>query len=320
MPTLYKLESFLSERDFDPTAVMHDQENIRVNTFNEGGYTQEVFGFLGEQFKHHVNFLSLSTIRSYETLSQHRCIASTDGLIPLVDFFIRFSRPGNSLKTVLLIPHQLKEWVPRIWSDNVMLYSVNHSPKPSRPSHNIFVAITDQGLNSPSELQEEFLNFKKQSPQSNNNSVLLLAPSKAIIPAEVNRPYEHIRSLINAMDENDQFIFPSTIDQELMSKSHYYFSSKIKYLKINSELEQRFLANGSKPINPYTVNDKPELEISISAYHCLNIYEQETFNTDKTWDKINYDVSRLGVVDNLIGQDMSKLLIKQASHIGSTSN
>ncbi len=321
MPTLYKLQSALSERDFDPIAVMHDQESIRNNTFNEGGYTQETFDFLSEQFKHHANFLSLSTIRSYDTLSQHRWITSTDGLIPLVDFFIRFSRPGNSLKTVILVPRELKAWVPRIWSDNIMLYTVDRKNIENVSTHNLFIGIADQGLNTAIELANEFKSYKEKASQTENSSILLLNPKHMIIPSEITRPYSHVRELINSMDSRDHFELSSKIlNQELISQTTFHFSKKIKYLKIYSELEQKLLSFGASPLDKYHRDEEEQVRLPISAYHDLIISDCETYETDEQWDKINYDVSRLGVVDNLIGQDMCKLLMKQALHIGTFSD
>ncbi|PIP90302.1 MAG: hypothetical protein COW01_02530 [Bdellovibrionales bacterium CG12_big_fil_rev_8_21_14_0_65_38_15] len=312
MPTLHKLQSAFNERNFDPIAIMHDQARIRAETFNEGASTISLFEFLSKPFEHHANFLSLSTIRTYETLSKHRWITSVDGVIPLVDFFIRFARPGNSLKTVILISEELKSWVPQIWADNVMLYSVKHHNKSIRKnSKNIFIGVCDSGLNTASELALEFSEFKKRTPIEENISVHLLNPVNQIIPHEKTRPFEHIRELLKVMNNNQHFEDNDLlISQDYSLNSKFYISKKIKYIRSCSELEHRLLSNGSICAGEIETNKSAEESLLISAHHSLEIYDCDEFDTKDRWEKIHFDVSRLGFVDNLIGQDLAKVLIE----------
>ncbi len=311
MPTLHKLQSAFNERDFDPTAIMHDQANIRAATFNEGQYAIELFDFLSKPFEHHANFLSLSTIRSYDTLSKHRWITSVDGVIPLVDFFIRFARPGNSLKTVILISEELKSWVPRIWADNVMFYSIRHHPKPSaKSSKSLFIGVCDNGLNSAKELAKEFKKFKSNLPIEEKISIHLLNPKTSIVPQTKGHPFEHIRELLKLMNDQHQFEDNENLfQQDYCQNSTYYFSDKIKYIRSHCELEHRLLSNGSKPLSAYQAMSNRDESLQISAHHFLDIKDCGKLETQERWEKIHYDVSRLGVVDNLIGQDLAKTLI-----------
>lgn len=312
MPTLHKLQSAFNERNFDPIAIMHDQARIRAETFNEGASNISLFEFLSAPFEHHANFLSLSTIRTYETLSKHRWITSVDGVIPLVDFFIRFARPGNSLKTVILISEELKSWVPQIWADNVMLYTVKHHNKSLRKnSKNIFIGICDNGLNTASELALEFSDFKKSTPIEENTSIHLLNPLSQIIPHSKTRPFEHIRELLKVMNSNQHFEDNDLLtSHEYTQNSKFYFSRKIKYIRSFSELEHKLLSNGSISSQEIKTNRLAEESLLISAHHSLEIYDCDEFDTKDKWEKIHFDVSCLGVVDNLIGQDLAKILIE----------
>lgn len=312
MPTLHKLQSAFNERNFDPMAIMHDQANIRKITFDEGHHAIELFDFLSRPYEHHANFLSLSTIRTYDTLSKHRWITSVDGVIPLVDFFIRFARPGNSLKTVILISEELESWVPRIWADNVMLYSIRHKPKPiDKKSKSIFIGVCDHGLNTANELAQEFKEFKDSIPVENKVAVHLLTPKNQIIPAVNNRPFEHIRELLRNMNEQHQFEHNDNLfSQDYCQNSIYHFSKKIKLIRTHCELEHQLLSNGSKPLIDYSPKATGQESLMISTHHFLDIRDCDQLDTQKRWEKINYDVSRLGVVDNIIGQDLAKILIE----------
>lgn len=312
MPTLHKLQSAFNERDFDPTAIMHDQANIRAITFSEGQYAIELFDFLSKPFEHHANFLSLSTIRTYDTLSKHRWITSVDGVIPLVDFFIRFARPGNSLKTVILISEELKSWVPKIWADNVMFYTIRHKPKPlTKSTKSLFIGICDNGLNTAKDLAKEFKEFKNKVSFEEKISIHLLDPKSIIIPKAKGYPFEHIRELLKLMNDQHQFEDNENLFvQNYCQNSTYYFSKKIKFIRTHCELEHRLLSNGSKPLEPYESSMQGDESLQISAHHFLDIKECDQLNTQERWEKIHFDVSRLGVVDNLIGQDLAKTLIQ----------
>lgn len=312
MPTLHKLQSAFAERDFDPTSIMHDQENLRSQTFKEGGYTQEIFGFLAEPLSHHANFLSLSTIRTYGTLAQHRWITVVDGVIPLVDFFVRFARPGNSLKTVLLIPLALKKWVPRIWAENVMYYTVKINNDKKTIKKKFFIGIADTGLNSPSELTEEFQRYVNNTPSDVPVVVILHAPNQVIIPHEKEKPFEHVRHLLKVMRDIDHFDHANNIfnNDDEYKNYNFHFSSKIKMIRYHSELEQKLLSKGFSTDEYDQVEISSNLTLKISAFHELLLQDLNANDSDELWDRINFDVSRLGVVDNIVGQDLSKVLIQ----------
>lgn len=315
--TLYKLKSAMAERDFDPASVMHDQDNLREQTFAEGGYTQEALGFLAKPFRHHANFLSLTTIRTYDTLAKHRWITVVDGHIPLVDFFVRFSRPGNSLKTVLLIPLALQKWVPKIWADNVMYYELMGQDRASSVAVNkkLFISVIDSGLNTSDQVAQEFELFKQSEPSDAPIWLALHAPNAPLIPHPSEAPYEHIKKLLKKMRDIDSFICPDKImDLPDPSTCTYYFCKNFKCIRYYSEFEQSLLSKKFIPFDSYKEmkNDerKPDFEMLISAHHTLNIFDLPAIDNDELWNKINYDVSNLGIVDNIIGQDLSKVLIE----------
>ena len=318
MPTLTKLNSAFLKRRRDPRAsassfydaykkVQQDQKDLR----------RDDGGFLSYKFPNHLNFVSLENIRNYDTLASFDLITVTDGPLLLIDFFIRFLRPGNALSTCLLIPRRLHQWVPEFWADNTLYYEVvpkvyGVGQKDDPIKEKFFFTFDDAGLVPEEKAVEGFLDLKRTHTQDAPIFVHVHQCQRTIVPSGQKRPYSHVRALLQHMTPLDQFIdFPSVFKITNPENTLFHFSKEIGRRSFMSEFEHKLISLGLVRLVPLELSSNtPNSSITVSAHHQVNIFDLPPEKNQDLWNDIQRDVNRLGVIDSVIGSDLALVLVR----------
>ena len=320
MPTLTKLKAALLRRKSDPKAVMFSfldaRKKIEENKV-DGTREDGVFSYT---LPNHLNFFSLKKIKDYNALASFDFITVTDGPFLLIDFFIRFSRPGNALSTCLLIPKDFRKWVPSLWAYNTLYYEVVPTRyftnnKNDKINNKFFLTLDDTGLISESSVTQDFLALKNSSKSDIPIFTHLHQCQQAIVPSKKERPFFHLRKLLQLMTEADQFInFTSFTQVNNPENCLFHFSKEIKNWIFMSEFEHKLLSLGMKRLTPLKKSpETPDSTIPISAHHQLNIFDLPPEDNTFLWTNIQKDVNRLGVIDNVIGSDLAVVINEMIS-------
>ena len=262
-----------------------------------------------------LNPLYLNSVRDFASFARHDYILVRDGFYPLMDFFYRFGRPGNS-EVILLVHEKLQFLVPEAWKNNILTYNIqrrfNYQEHRLAPKTLYLCALSCDSDIRLETFQQKLSEVQKLYGNDLNNidvKIGLLLREEPYYQHRKERLHESfplVREVYLRLGLESQFcIWPEIIAGKGFHQSCYYYMCEEYFSHAYSYIDHFFLSHRCMPFDD-RFDQKEEGEIVFEMVPGYDIHINKFhFQPNVIWSKILEMANNLGLASTLFHLDFS---------------